>query len=297
MKILITGVNGFIGQRLASKLLNKGHTVVGIGREEESKIPNIAAYYTGSVLDKKIVERAIVNADAVVHLAAITSHEEIVNKKEETERINFLGTKNVLDVFSKSKARKFLYASTGKVYGKITYLPIDEKHPINPRNILGKSKLEVEKLIKIYDSKEKEFIIFRIFNVYGQGQNENFLIPTILKQLSNGEKEIVLGDIEAKRDYVYIDDLVNAFVLGLEQKVSAGVSIYNICTGVSTSASEIVDLIGQIKGLKIKIKVNSSLIRKDESKEEYGTFDKAKKELGWQPEINLEEGLGKLCKQ
>ncbi len=295
MKILITGVNGFIGQHLAKKLLEKGHFVTGIGRSKKCKVHNIKAYYEGSVLDEKLLESAIKNADATVHLAAITSHKNIVDKKSKTLATNLLGTKNVLDVFLKSKtAKKFLYASTGKVYGKIVYLPITENHPTNPLNILGESKLETEKLIRSCNKDKKEFIIFRIFNVYGPEQNENFLIPTILKQLSNGKKEIVLGDIETKRDYIYIDDLINAFVLAIEGKGSPGISIYNICTGEGSSALKIVNLISKIKGIKVKIKVNSNLIRKDESQEEYGSFELAKRQLGWEPKINIEEGLKRL---
>lgn len=293
MTIAITGINGFIGQNLARKLQEKNHKVIGIGKDKESKVSNVS-YFNGDILDKKFLENVLQNSDAVVHLAAITSHEEIVNKKEEAEKINLLGTKNVLDVFSKSKVEKFLYASTGKVYGKVVYLPIDEKHPTNPQNILGKSKLKVEKLIESYKNKSKQFIIFRVFNVYGPEQNKNFLIPTILRQLSDDEKEIILGDIKAKRDYLYIDDLVDAFVLAIESKLSPGISVYNICTKIASSASEIVNLIGKIREMEIKIKVNPNLIRKDESPNEYGSFELAKKELGWEPKMNLEQGLRKI---
>jgi len=162
-------------------------------------------------------------------------------------------------------------------------------------NILGKLKLETEKLIYSYNDNKKEFIIFRVFNVYGPLQNGNFLIPTILKQLKK-EDEIVLGDVKAKRDYVYIDDLVSAFVLAIEKKGTAGVSIYNICTGKSLSALEIVKIINKIKGIDIRIKVNPVLIRADEKKDEYGSFEKALKNLGWEPKINIEEGLRRLLK-
>jgi len=295
MRILITGVNGFIGQHLANQLLKRGHSVTGLGRSKICKVRNITTYCSGSVLDKKTLEK-LQDVDTIVHLAALTSHKDIVDNESKTSETDLLGTKNVLETLLKSKANKFLYASTGKVYGKVNYLPIDEKHPTKPQNILGKSKLEVEKLIKTYDNKNKELIIFRVFNVYGPMQNENFLIPTIFKQLSNGKKGLTLGDIEAKRDYIYIDDLIEAFVKVLENRESPGVAIYNICTGIATSASEIVGIISKLKNADIEIKVNPDLIRKDESEEEFGTFEKAKEELGWKPKISLEEGLKKLCK-
>lgn len=293
MKILITGVNGFIGQHLAKRLIKDNHRVVGIGRSRKSKIKNLT-YLQGSVLDKNLIKKAIKDTDVVVHLAALTSHKDIVDKELETQKTNLLGTRNVLEVFLKSKAKKFLYASTGKVYGRIYSLPITERHPTNPLNILGKSKLEAENLIKLYTNNKKEFIIFRIFNIYGREQNENFLVPTIMKQLKNDVKEIILGDIEAKRDYIYIDDVIDAFILAIEKKNLFGFSIFNICTGIGTSAFQIVDLVNRIKNTKIKIKINQDLIRTDEMKEEYGSFEVAKKELGWSPKINLKEGLKRI---
>lgn len=297
MRILITGINGFIGQNLARSLIKRGHSITGISRNKKCKVKGVI-YYSGSVLDKRLVERASRNIAVIIHLAALTSHEAIVRNKFETLETNLAGTKNILDAFLKSKnSRKFLYASSGKVYGKIINLPISEDHPTSPQNILGKGKLITEKLIDFYSNKEKEFIIFRIFNIYGPGQRKNFLIPTILEQLKTGKKEIILGDVEAKRDWVYIDDVVRAFILAVEAKAHNGLHIFNICTGFSSSASQIIKLISKIKGIDIKVKVNPLLIRQDEMKDEYGSYDKAKKYLGWNPKISLKKGLEILCKQ
>lgn len=298
MRILITGINGFIGQSLANKLLERGHFITGIGQTTKCKIPEIKTYYKGSVLDKRLVEKASYDAEAIVHLAALTSHKDIVGNKFATLETNFLGTKNVLDAFSKSKKlNKFLYASSGKVYGRIMHLPIFEEHPTNPQNVLGKSKLITERLIDFYNNNQKEFIVFRIFNIYGPRQNKNFLIPTILSQLQEGKKEIVLGDIDARRDWVYIDDLVNALILATEGKGHLGISSYNICTGLGTSAKEIVKIISKLKDIDIKVKINPALIRGDEMRDEYGSYELAKRYLGWKPKISLRKGLGILCKQ
>lgn len=295
MRILITGINGFIGQHLGRTLVKREHQVLGLGRDKRCVVKGVRAYYSGSILDKKLVEKATRDVEVVVHLAALTSHKDIVEKKFETLKTNLLGTKNVLDFFSQSKqTRKFLYASTGKVYGKIARLPISEDHSTNPLNILGKSKLITEQLIDFYNNNQKEFIIFRIFNIYGPTQHKNFLIPTILDQLARGKREIVLGDIEAKRDYIYIEDLVRAFILAIESKAPLGVSVYNICTGIGSSASGIIKIINEIKGADIKVRGNPALIRADEMKDEYGSFELAKKTFGWIPKVSLEEGLQKL---
>lgn len=291
MRILITGIDGFIGKHLAKALAENGHQVKGLDRG------------SGGVLNKKLVGKSVGNSEIIIHLAALTSHKDIIENKFETLETNLQGTKNVLDAFSKSKkTRKFLYASSGKVYGRLNKLPISETHPTNPLNILGKSKLIAEKLIDFYandtstslSASQKEFIIFRIFNVYGPLQDKNFLIPTIIKQLGKGKSQLTLGDIGAKRDYLYIDDLVNAFVLAIEKKEKTGISIYNVCSGKATSARQIVKIISKIKGRSIKIKTNPNLYRRDEAKVEYGSYKLIQKTLGWKPKVSLQEGLKKM---
>lgn len=286
MKVLITGINGFIGYHLSKKLIERGYLVSGLKNEG------------GGVLNKKKVERAVSEANIVVHLAGLTSHDDINKNKIKTLETNIFGTKNILDAFINSKKeKKFIFPSTGKVYGKISYLPLNEEHPTNPLNILGKSKLMTEKLIDFYasvlpNSSKKEFIIFRIFNVYGQRQ-ERFLIPTIISQLKSTNK-IILGDIISKRDYIHIDDVVNAFISVIEKKSSPGLSIYNICSGNSLSASDIVKLVEKIKRIKISVKVGRKLLRQDEEKDEYGSYEKAKRDFKWKPRITITEGLKKL---
>lgn len=293
MKIVITGINGFIGQHLAESLLTKGHKVIGLGRSKTSAVPNVTKYYTGSVLNKKSVIKAVEDADAVVHLAALTAHSDIIDNRFATLEINLEGTKNVLEAFAKSKnAKKFLYTSTGKVYGTIKKLPITEDHPTQPLNILGKSKLIAEQLIDFYNDNKKSYIIFRVFNIYGPKQKKNFLVPTILAQLD--KKEITLGDIEAKRDYVYISDFIDAIILALEKENTHGLTIYNICSGIGTSASEIVKIISKFYGKEIQVKSSRALFRTDEMDLEYGTHVKAQEQLGWNPKVSLREGLKRL---
>ena len=293
MKVLITGVNGFFGRRLAEELLKKGHYIVGVGCQKKCFIENISKYYSGSVLDKKIVEKAVNGVEAVVHLAALTTHEDLVHNKFETLAINFLGTKNILGAFSQSSTtKKFIYTSSGKVYGITNALPLTEEHQTKPLNILGKSKLITEQLIDFYSSPEKSFIIFRIFNAYGPRQKRSFLLPTILDQIKYSNS-ITLGDINAKRDYTYIDDVLNSFILAIEKDIGGGLSMFNICSNNPISAKKIVSIIEKIKKIKIEIKINSNLFRKDEADTEYGSYDKAKNILGWMPKYSLKEGIMK----
>ena len=291
MKILITGINGFLGQYLATALLQKGHHIVGLGRNTSCALAGVV-YYAGSVLDKEVVRKSMEGVDAVVHLAALTAHADIVDNKFDTFQINLFGTKNVLDVMKEVGVKKMVYASTGKVYGEVSKLPITEEQHVTPMNILGKSKFMTEQVIDFYADGDQEFVVFRIFNIYGPKQKGNFLVPTILNQLP--ASEITLGDITAERDYTYVDDAIRAFVMALEKSLGNGVHILNICSGRGTSAKEIVDIIGGHKGSEIKITVNSDLLRKDEKDIEYGSYAKAERLLGWRPTVSLEEGLKKL---
>lgn len=303
MKILITGANGFIGSHLIQALILKGHFVVGLDRQKESLIKKINKYFSGDVLDKKTVKRAMEKVEVVVHLAALTVRQEVTNNKIEALEVNVLGTKNILDAFLKSKsAKKFLFSSSGKVYGNIKSLPFIEKHPTLPLaidgNLYGKSKLIAEKLIDFYANQEKSFIIFRIFNVFGPGQKDNFLVPTILNRIKESN-EIISGNIKVKRDYIYIKDVAAAFALTIEKKINAGLSIFNICSGKPTSVKEIVSEISKIKKNPIKIKIDtslSSLSRKDEKDIEYGSYKKIKEVLGWQPKYSLKKGLKELIR-
>jgi len=293
MEILITGVNGFIGHHLANGLIARGYSITGLGQEKECLVKGISSYFTGSVLDKGLIQKVMESVEVVIHLAALTGHKDIVDNRFTALEINFLGTKNVLDAFSKSKAaKKFIYSSTGKVYGRAE-LPFSEQQTPNPLNILGKSKLITEKLIDFYNDNKKEFIILRIFNAYGPKQSQNFLIPTILGQLDSNK--IVLGDVKAKRDYVYIEDVIKAFISAIEKKMQ-GLSIFNVCTRKSTSAEEIVEIVSKIKGIEIKVKNNSSRLRSDEVDVEYGLYDKAKDVLGWEPKYGVKEGLTHMIK-
>ena len=292
MKVLITGINGFIGKHLANKLIEEGESVFGLGTSEICATDGVNGYFSGDVLNAEVVAKAMEDIDVVIHLAALTAHSDIVDNKNKTLEVNLLGTKNILDSFSKSeKAQKFIYASTGKVYGEIEKLPLDEKHPTQPLNILGKSKLITERLIDFYDNKKKEYIIFRIFNVFGEEQKDSFLLPTILNQLKDGkksdEKKIKLGDTKAQRDYIHIDDVVSAFVLATNVELEKGLSIFNICSGKPRSAGEMVEEISRIMGVTVNVDVDEKLYRKDEVDIEYSSYEKAKKVLGWEPERDL----------
>tara|TARA_Y100001970_G_C14241481_1_gene865165 strand:+ start:2807 stop:3715 length:909 start_codon:yes stop_codon:yes gene_type:complete len=301
LNILITGVNGFLGRNIAKKLSDAGFKILGIDIQKKAISKYLDQYDSGSILDKKFISSKIAEVDIVIHLAAITAHEEIIDKKYQTLDINLDGTKNVLSAFNSSKkAKKFIYASTGKVYGKISELPLAEKSTTDPINILGKSKLIAERLIDFYSTNDKTYITFRIFQAYGAGQVDHFLIPTIIKQINfdNRDKQkITLGDIKAKRDYIHVDDIADAFSLAISTEIETGNETFNLSSGLALSAEEIVNQIEDLFDLRIDIQSDQSLFRYDEESIEFGSYAKAESYLGWKPKLSIREGLAKTIKE
>jgi GDP-4-dehydro-6-deoxy-D-mannose reductase len=299
MNILLTGVNGFMGQKLSIYLLSQGYSVFGFDLTKKTIVKGLKSYISGSVLDDKKILDAVENMDVVIHLAAITSHKEIIDNKFKTLNLNLNGTVNVLNAFNNSsRAKKFIFSSTGKVYGTTNENKIEETYGVHPLNILGKSKYITERVVDFYSRNDKEYCILRIFQAYGLNQSDNFLIPTILNQLNGISKknlEVTLGDIKAKRDYVHIDDVCNAFLKIVEKDdLLNGVETFNICTGVASSAEDIIIIIEKLKKIQIKIKVNESLFRIDERDIEVGSYQKAKEKLGWSPKVTLYDGLKQI---
>ena len=285
-RILITGISGFIGRRLAAALIKQGHQVFGLARTDATMEDVIIQ--KADVLDALAVEEACKDKEVVIHLSAVTAHQHIINNPYQALHVNLIGTYNVLSAVAKSEVQYFIYPSSGKVYGKPNYLPYDENHPVNPQTMLGKMKHFAESLIDFFASgSNKTFTILRIFNVYGAGQKSEFLIPTILRQIDGSV--IWLGNIDDKRDYLYLDDLIDAFNLIIDSSLS-GLSIMNVGSGISHSAREIVELLGCLVGKELIIKADASKFRKDEICEERANIERIRA-LGWSPKHDLELGL------
>jgi len=304
--VLITGSEGFLGRHLAGRLLEAGWSVHGIDRAVSARSHDRYEVEQIDVLDARRLAAFVAGRkfDAVVHLAAPTTHEEMVGQKTRTLKTNVQGTINLLDACKASGAGTFVYASTGKVYGRIEKLPISEAHPTEPLNILGKTKIIAEKLIEFYCLGGRcRAAILRIFNVYGPGQRDYFLVPTILTQLARGESTVTLGNVADRRDYVYVEDVAGAIAFLLGRRLEKQVEIFNIGSAAAHSAADVVGTIGRITGQQIGIAVDRSRFRKDESPVERADTGKLAA-LGWRPAHSLEEGLrktvdhylGALCK-
>lgn len=302
MKLLITGADGFIGRNLIKRLKNVPDVdIYTISRKSVISEPSVTNYCC-DILDESAVHKIFEHQtfDVVIHLAALTAHEDIINNKNLALCTNLKGTENIISAFNRFCTNAvFYYASSGKVYGRTNEMPITENAIERPTTILGKGKYITERIIEFYsDVKSNKYTIMRIFNVYGGEQKKNFIVPTLLKQLSEGN-QLELGNIYDKRDYLYIEDLISAIeaLISNRHKLSH-FEIVNIGSGIPVSVEKIVEELKRILNREeIKINISKQRMRSDETEVEYCITKKLYKLTGWHSKFDLHAGLTETCKQ
>lgn len=276
-KILVTGSSGFIGSALVNKLQNSGYEVTKIS----SKNGDITLAKTFSSYDLSGYKH-------VYHLAARTYVPDSWKSPSEFNRTNVLGTSNVLDLCQKFNVR-MTYVSA-YVYGIPDRLPVKESDPVNPNNPYALSKFLAEKLCEFYANYyDLDITVIRPFNVYGPGQRSHFLIPAVITQLEHDRIEV--QDTKAKRDYIYIDDVVLALCKSM--KAPSGFNIYNIGSGHSLSVSDVINNILESAGKNLPVHCNEKT-RRNELPDVYASIEKAKNELDWTPTIPFQDGIKRI---
>lgn len=277
---VVTGYTGFIGTHLTEKLKLYTSDVYGVSRTSN----NINITKWEQV--QSIPARSI-----VFHLAGAVSISDSFKNPLTTYESNIIGTLNMLEWCRTKDVKRMIYSSTF-IYGNPTYLPVDETHKAAPSSPYACSKHIGEQLCKAY-SKDYgiDITILRLFNIYGPGQKGSFLIPTIFEQLSNAT--ISLADPSPKRDYVYIDDAVDAF-LHAAAFDGKGCNIFNIGSGKSYSVDEVVNFITNeyfyLTGKRTNIHYRNE-IRVNEIAETVANIEKAKNILGWHPKTDMSTGI------
>jgi UDP-glucose 4-epimerase len=279
-KIIITGAGGFLGKHLVSAI--SGHM-------------DLLPLYHNPEMDllNKVYVENLPSSETVIHLAGKSFVPDSWKDPYSMFNINLNTTLNMLEYSRKKNVTQFIFPSS-YLYGNPDYFPIDEKHPIRILNPYAKSKFLCEELCRSYaEDYGLKVIIFRIFNIYGPGQPDHWLIPSITSQLPSGT--ITLNDLEPKRDYIHIFDVIQAFIAALAYEKTV-FEIFNIGSGVSYSVSEIVETIQMIEGTKC-IVANKSERRKNEIMNTIADIQKATALLGWKPEVTLEKGLTGLLEK
>ncbi len=277
--ILVTGSTGFIGTRLARGLEELGNSVY-----------KFAFSLGNDIRDKdSFTDFRGKGIDVVIHLAGLTFVPDSWVQPDAFYSVNTLGTQHVLE-FCRNENAKLIYISA-YVYGTPQYLPIDEKHPVVPNNPYAHSKWLGEELCRFYsDVMGVQATILRPFNIYGPGQDENFLIPTIIRQAREG-KEIVVKDDKPRRDYIHVDDVVEACILSMQ--LQEPFNIFNVGSGYSLSVGEVIEAVLNAAGNGMGWS-STGEIRHNEIPDTIADCSYIKKTLGWQSTRNLEKSIDEL---
>ena len=278
MNIAVTGSSGFIGYHLVNRLNANKYNVTTLDLKNNIDITKWEHI-------KNIKE-----VDLIFHLAAKNYIPYAYKNPRDFYATNIMSTLNMLEICRNLNA-KMVYISS-YVYGEPKKIPINEKQSIKATNPYARSKIICENMCSGYS---KDFgvkvIIIRPFNVYGVQQSKNFLIPSIIEQIKT-KREIVLKDPSPKRDFVYIDDLIDALIKSINLK-NRVFDVFNIGSGKSYSIKEIVNLITDKFKYPIRVKYTGEK-RINEISDTVADISKAKKILKWKPKINFNRGIEKI---
>lgn len=294
-RILITGGAGFIGSCIVNKLVGQGHELIvvddlSIGKKSLIKNPSKVIFYRFDISDPKKLENAFgQKVDLVIHLAAKHYIPYCDSHEEETVKINVLGTLNLIQLMERFKMNRIIFASSAAVY-KSSAEPHREIDSLEPAGIYGTSKVLAEDMVKrLCPIFHIDYTILRLFNVYGPDDLVPHLIPEMIKQAKRGQA-IEIGNLGSKRDYVWVQDVAEAFIKVMNNNNSRN-NIYNVGTGRSRSVEEVFNVIKQSSGRNLVVKSIGSRKRKSDTLNLQADINKIKKEVGWSPAVDFADGV------
>lgn len=287
--ILVTGGSGFIGRHVVTFFQFQGHPV----RVLDLVPTNAAECIVGDVSDPAAVRRALSGVDAVVHLAAQASVQKAIAEPALTRRSNVDGTHVVLEQARAAGVKKVVFASSCAVYGHAAP-PLSEEVPVSPLSLYAGTKVEGETLCRSYSEKDLPCVALRFFNVYGPGQKRDSdyaaVIPAFIHAANEGKPLTIYGDGTASRDFVSVADVVQAVQRALDFPEPFGV--FNVGSGTATTVKELAERIVLLT--RSSSKIVHAPGRSGEVRFSWADPTRAKKELGFEAAVGLEEGLKRI---
>jgi GDP-4-dehydro-6-deoxy-D-mannose reductase len=304
-KVLITGVNGFVGRHLVNELVKNSYEVYGLTRADDRAIEENYSVIVGDVLDSEGVYEVLksLKPDVVVHLAAQAKPGYSFGHAKETLEVNVFGTLSILDSVKRLQEKggeyrpRILAIGTSEEYGVVKQeeLPLSEDARLAPTNPYAISKVACYHLVQEYVKTYGLDIVYAVpFSHIGPGQREGFLVSDVAKQIveiERGEKEPVLttGPLETERDYTDVRDMVRAYRMLIESGESG--ERYNLCSGGSVTVESVVEMLCGLAKVEIQHVIDESRRRPTELPILYGNHQKMTGLTGWQTEIALERTL------
>ena len=299
----MTGGAGFIGSHLVDRLVCSGCKVKVLDNLSTGKVDNIrshldsgmAVLVEGDVRDASIVEKAMQDCDAVVHLAAVVSVPYSVEHPDVTFNVNVAGTLNVLRSCVEWRVGKMVFASSCAVYGEAAKLPASEETDVAPILPYAESKLAAEHYCRGFsDVRLLPTVVLRFFNVYGPRQGLSEYAGVITRFIDNsrrGAPLIVYGDGSQTRDFVNVQDVVDAIFRSLERDEADG-QVFNVGSGKPTTLEALAHSVVELNGSGVGICHESP--REGDIKNSYGEISKVCRLLGYRPKVALKDGLRQL---
>jgi nucleoside-diphosphate-sugar epimerase len=299
MRYLVTGGAGFIGSNTVDELVRRGHSVVVLDDLSSGKEENLAevrgkiTFMKGSITDLEAVQRAIMQADYVIHLAARTSVPRSVKDPIDTNRINVDGTLNVLVAARDNKVKRVVFAASSSAYGDTPTLPKSESMLPVPISPYGVSKYVGELYGQTFGRcYGLEVVSLRYFNIFGPRQDPDSPYSGVLSRFCTafleGTPPAVFGDGEQTRDFTYVENAVMANLAACEAPSAAG-RTFNIGTGSSISLNNVMAMLGKISGMALEAKYEAP--REGDIRDSLADIALAKEFLGYQPSVQFAEGL------
>lgn len=293
MKYLVTGGAGFIGSNLAEDLLNKGHEVIVVDDLSNGKLEHVPKGVKFHQLDICLTDELTSlsqGVDIIVHLAALPRVQFSIDEPFKAQRVNVDGTLSVLEAARVSGVKRVVFSSSSAVYGDQETLPLNEELPTLPKSPYALHKLTGEHNMRLWHELHGiETVSLRFFNIYGPNMNPEgayaLVIGKFLKMRKQGQSLTITGDGEQTRDFVHVSDLVAALELATESKKVGHGEVINVGSNQSVSIKKLASLVGgPVEHVAPRFEPKHSL----------ADNQLAKELLGWESQINIEEGIEKL---
>lgn len=300
-KILVTGGAGFIGSNFSNMMAEKGHEVVAIDNLSLGVVENLSdkvKFIKGDVNQREDLESAGGNFDYIVHLAASSSAPMFSEDMYWAYQNNVCGHIRVMQFAKDIGVKKFMFASTSSIYGN-NPVPLTEDQEVVPPNHYSVTKFAQEGASRVFSKAENmEIIAFRFMSVYGINEDHKKTFANLASQFTwdilNGKQPELYGDGTQKRDFTNVKDVVQGIELAMNTDKKYGFIIFNIGTNKAITLVELVELINKVAGTDIKPKFVENPVREGYVRTQLADISKISKELGFEPKVELEEGLKEI---
>jgi UDP-glucose 4-epimerase len=307
-RVLVTGADGFIGSHLTERLLDEAATVrafclynsdgsLGWLDDLDWDRRESVDIRLGDIRDARSVHEAVRGVDVVFHLAALIAIPYSYTAPASFVDTNVTGTLNVLEAVRDADGTRMVHTSTSEVYGTPRTIPITESHPLRAQSPYSATKIAADKLAESYAlSYDLPVVTLRPFNTYGPRQSARAVIPTILTQLLGGASVVHLGALDPRRDFTFVSDTVDGFVRMGTTDLAPGTTLH-LGTGSTVSIGELFEMCRAATGSAAEVMTQPERIRPVESEVKVLVSDPslARRELGWEPTVSLEDGIATVA--